>query len=110
MSDKQALSVQALLRSFRVTGADQAAIRQVMACTDELTGYALQADWSSVLDVMERRRRLLQQLIDGSDGQLNPEVAALSAAVEESERALMRVIAHAVAGSRWNGAVFKMYH
>lgn len=110
MPDKQTLSVHSLLRSFRSNAVDQAAIRQVMDCTDELVECALQADWSGVLDVMELRRRLLQQIIDNDAGEFNPEVSALTTAVEESERALMRVIAHAIASSRWSGAVFKMYH
>ena len=110
MSGKQMLSARSLLQSFRGNAADQATIRQVMDCTTELVDYALKADWSSVLDVMDQRRRLLQQVIDSDAGHFNPELAALTSAVEESERALMRVIAHAIASSRWNGAAFMMYH
>ncbi len=110
MPGKQSTTVQSLLRSFRSSAADQATIRQVMDCTDELVRYALQADWGNVLDGMEQRRRLLQQVIDSDAGQFNPEVLALNAAVEESERALMRVIAHAIASSRCDGAAFMMYH
>lgn len=110
MADKQTLSVHALLQSFRGSSVDHAAMQRVMDCTDELVSCALQADWSGVLDVMELRRRLLQQIIDADAGHFNLEVAALTAAVEESERALMRVIAHAIASSRWSGAAFMMCH
>lgn len=96
----------------RMTGSllQAALIRQVMDCTNELVNQALQANWTSVLDGMDTRRQLLQQVMDLDGGYRNPQVAALSAAVEESERALMRVIAHAIAGSRRHGAAFAMYH
>lgn len=110
MSCKQTLSMQSLMQSFRGNAADPAAIQQVMDYTDALVDHALKADWSSVLDVMELRRRLLQQIIDNGAGRFNPEVSALTTAVEESERAMMRVIAHAIASSRWSGAAFMMYH
>lgn len=85
-------------------------IRCVISCTNELVNQALQADWAGVLDGMETRRRLLQCVVDHDNGQFNPEVSALSTAVEESERALMRVIAHAIASSRMHGAAFALYH
>jgi hypothetical protein len=107
---KQVLSINSLLQSLRGSAVDRAAIRQVMDCTDALVDYALKADWSSVLDVIERRRRLLQRVIDSDAGNFDSEVSALSAAVTESERAMIRVIAHAIASTRWNGAAFKMYH
>lgn len=110
MHSKQALSVRSLLQSFGGNEPDEAAIERVIACTNELVNLALQANWSGVLDGMDERRRLLQDVIDSGQGHFNPKVAALTAAVEESERALMRVVAHAIASSRWNGAVFMLHH
>lgn len=85
-------------------------IRRVIACTDTLVNQALQANWTEVLDGMQERRRLLQVVIDNDDGRLQAEVLALQSAVEESERAMMRVIAHAIASTRTRGASFAMYH
>ncbi len=110
MPGRHNLSVHSLLQSLRVGIADHDGIQQVMDCTDELVVHALKADWSTVLDVMERRRCLLQQVIDSDAGCGSCEVLALSAAVEESERAMMRVIAHAIASSRCKGAAVMMYH
>lgn len=87
-----------------------ALMARVMACTHELVNQALRADWSRVLDGMGARRRLLQCVIDHDFGYCSPQVAALSTAVEESERALMRVIAHAIASSRRRNAMHAMYH
>jgi hypothetical protein len=84
-------------------------IEQVMTCTDELVELALQANWGGVLDGIEARRRLLQTIVD-REAVMNPQLSALSAAVSESERALMRVVAHAIASSRLQGAQFAMYH
>jgi hypothetical protein len=83
-------------------------MQRVISCTNELVELALKADWSGVLDGMDGRRQLLQQIMDGD--RLDPDVLALSEAVEESERALMRVVAHAIASSRLHGAQFAMYH
>ncbi len=85
-------------------------IQRIIAATNELVEQALRADWSGVLDGMSARRGLLQRLLDLDCGRCRPEVTALSAAVAESERALMRVIAHAIASSRRQGAEFAMYH
>jgi hypothetical protein len=85
-------------------------LQRVIACTNELVDHALRANWNEVLDGMEARRNLLQSVMADEAGRHNNEVFALSAAVAESERALMRVVAHAIAGSRWNGAAFTLYH
>jgi hypothetical protein len=83
-------------------------MQRVVSCTNDLVELALKADWSGVLDGMDSRRQLLQQIMNSD--RLNPDVLALSEAVEESERALMRVVAHAIASSRLHGAQFAMYH
>lgn len=75
--------------------------RQVLAITDEAVCCALEGAWEELLDVVERRRALLHSLqefavFSGPDSAL----AALSAAVSESERAVTRVVAHAIISAR----------
>ncbi len=96
--------------AFAASLMQESLMRRVLACTDALVNQALQANWNGVLDGMQERRRLLQIVIDNDDGRLHLEVSALSTSVEESERAMMRVIAHAIAGSRMRGADFAMYN
>ena len=95
---------------FEAAAEQMALIRRVLAYTETLVDQALRADWNAVLDGMQERRRLLQIVVDNEGPRLHSEVAALVASVEESERALMRVVAHAIAGSRRNNACFAMYH
>jgi hypothetical protein len=91
--------------------ADLAAnIKRVMGYTSELVESALQADWLAVLEGLDTRRKLLQSIVDGQQNVPNPQLAALSEAVSESERALMRVVAHAIASSRNSGGLYAMYH
>jgi hypothetical protein len=85
-------------------------IKRVMACTNELVELALQANWLAVLEGIDTRRRLLQTIVDGQPEVLNPQLSALCEAVSESERALMRVVAHAIATSRTSGGLFAIYH
>lgn len=84
-------------------------MKRVIACTDVLVELALEANWPAVLDGIDSRRRLLQAIVERDPDALNPQVSALSAAVCESERALMRVVAHAIATSSLRGAPFSMY-
>lgn len=88
----------------------EADMKRVMAYTNELVELALKADWLAVLEGIDARRTLLQAIIDRDPEGLNQQIIALSDAVAESERALMRVVAHAIAGSRMNGGKFAIYH
>src|SRR5689334_5146451 len=81
-------------------------MKRVMAYTSELVEQALQANWLAVLEGIDSRRRLLQTIVEREPETVNPQVSALSEAVSESERALMRVVAHAVASSRVGGSSF----
>ncbi|MGC3979885.1 MAG: hypothetical protein QM808_01350 [Steroidobacteraceae bacterium] len=85
-------------------------IRKVMACTAELVEQALQCNWEGVLDGMEKRRSLLECLVETDNVQQNRKIRATQEAVAESERALMRVVAHAIASSRWHGAGYALRH
>ena len=85
-------------------------IKRVMAYTNELVESALRADWLAVLEGLGTRRKLLQSIVDDQHDALNPQLSALSDAVSESERALMRVVAHAIASSRTSGGLFALYH
>ena len=85
------------------------AIEQILDCTNKLVELALNANWAAVLDGMDGRRRMLQILVDASQP-ASEQIVALQAAVAESERALMRVIAHAIASAQLHGAEFAMYH
>jgi|GEM_PF-3595017 len=87
-----------------------AGIKRVMACTNALVESALQADWLAVLEGIDTRRKLLQSIVDGQQSTLSPQLEALSESVCESERALMRVVAHAIASSRSSGGLFTLYH
>ncbi len=84
-------------------------LQGVLSATDGLVEDALQGRWTQVLDGVEQRRRVMQDLMDaGSVSDSN--VAALEAAVTESEQAIMRVVAHAIASSRWSGALYALHN
>jgi len=86
---------------------DHQLLQGVLSATDELVEDALQGRWTKVLDGVEQRRRVMQDLVDaGTVSQNN--AAALEAAVTESEQAIMRVVAHAIASSRWSGAIYAL--
>jgi hypothetical protein len=85
-------------------------IKRIMACTSQLVECALQANWLAVLEGIDARRKLLQSVVDAQDEVPNPQLHALCESVSESERALMRVVAHAIASSRTSGGLFSLYH
>lgn len=93
----------------------QSELRQeIIVSTQKLVELALAAQWADVLDGLAARRQLLQTMIDhyaekGAE-QESSELLALSAGVAESERALMRVVAHAIASANLHSAHFAMYH
>lgn len=74
---------------------------KVLASTDEVVQYALQGAWEEMFDVVERRRALLQTLHEFSMfSGVDSSLAALTAAVTESEKAVTRVVAHAIISAR----------
>jgi len=83
-------------------------LQGVLSATDELVADALQGRWTKVLDGVEQRRRVMQDLM-GSGKVSDNNAAALEAAVTESEQAIMRVVAHAIASSRWSGALYALH-
>ena len=109
MTNKNADRTRATVRRKmpRVQSAD---IKRVIACTDQLVELALQADWLAVLERIDERRRLLQDIVDLDPHLDNPRVAALNEAVCESEQALARVMAHAIASSRSPAGAFALHH
>lgn len=77
----------------------------VLASTDDVVRCALQGAWQELFDVVERRRALLQTLHEfamffGVDSTLT----ALTAAVTESEKAVTRVVAHAIISAHGRAA------
>jgi len=92
-----------------ITNNPQQLLQGVLSATDELVEDALQGRWTKVLDGVEQRRRVMQDLVDNGDVN-DSNVAALEAAVTESEQAIMRVVAHAIASSRWGGALYALHH
>ena len=70
---------------------------EVLSTTDDLVRYAMEGSWSQVMETIERRRLLLRDMHAdpalSKDGGL---LAALTAAVAESEQVLAHVVAHAV--------------
>ena len=85
-------------------------IKRIMACTNQLVECALQANWLAVLEGIDERRKLLQSVMDAQEEVPNPQLNVLCESVSESERALMRVVAHAIASSRTSGGLFAIYH
>lgn len=88
----------------------QQLVQRVLSCTSILVHDAMHGNWGKVLDGVEQRRHYLQRLLDSNELTRNESVLALQAAVDESERAIVRVVAHAIASSRWPGAMFALRH
>jgi hypothetical protein len=98
-----------ITESVNAVTADHVLLQGVLSATDALVADALQGRWTKVLDGVEQRRRVMQDLMErGRVGDNN--VAALEAAVSESEQAIMRVVAHAIASSRWSGALYALHN
>jgi len=92
------------------TSTQQQLVQSVLSCTSILVHDAMHCNWGKVLDGVEQRRHYLQRLLDSNEMGHNTNVLALQAAVDESERAIVRVVAHAIASSRWHGAMFALRH
>lgn len=84
-------------------------MQSVLSYTSIVVHEAMLGNWGKVLDNVEQRRQVLQRLLAANDGRHRDSVSALQSAVEESERAVMRVVAHAIASSRWPGAMFALH-
>jgi hypothetical protein len=95
--------------SVKAFTAEHVLLQGVLSATDELVADALQGRWTKVLDGVEQRRRVMQDLMDSGKVSDN-NAAALEAAVTESEQAIMRVVAHAIASSRWSGALYALHN
>lgn len=104
------MTVRDYLKPYNVNAftENQVLLQGVLSATDELVEDALQGRWTKVLDGVEQRRRVMQDLVEGGKFSDN-NVAALEAAVTESEQAIMRVVAHAIASSRWSGALYALH-
>jgi hypothetical protein len=85
-------------------------MESVMSYTSVVVHEAMHGNWNKVLDSVEQRRHVMDRLVAANDGRHAECVSALLSAVEESERAVTRVVAHAIASSRWHGALFAMQH
>ena len=96
-------------RGVNAVTATHKLMQGVLSATDEMVEDALQGRWSKVLDGVEQRRRVMQDLVEAGKVS-DSNVAALEAAVTESEQAIMRVVAHAIASSRWSGALHALHH
>ncbi len=81
----------------------------VLNCTSKLVEDAMHGNWLRVLEGMDERRRLMEML-NTDDGEHDGRIAAVHAAVAESEQAFARVVAHAVISSSWHGAEHAMFH
>jgi hypothetical protein len=92
------------------TPTPQQLMQSVLSCTSILVHDAMHGNWGKVLDGVDQRRHYLQRLLDSNEMAHNASVLALQAAVDESERAIVRVVAHAIASSRWHGAIFALRH
>lgn len=85
-------------------------MESVVSYTAVVVNDALEGNWNRLLDNVDQRRRVLDRLLVANDGRHAACIHALQSAVEESERAVARVIAHAIASSRRPGAMFAMLH
>lgn len=69
----------------------------VVASTDLIVSSALSSDWLLMLDQCDQRRELLSRLeLTSSREYSASSIAALQAAVSESEKAVARIVAHAM--------------
>lgn len=98
------------LSSMADAAHQQQLMQGVLSATAALVQDALQGNWTKVLDGVEQRRRVMQNLMEFDIASQDSSVTALEAAVTESEQAFMRVVAHAIASSRWNGAMYGLHH
>lgn len=85
-------------------------MQSVLSYTSVVVHEALYCNWHKVFDNLEQRRHVMQRLLAANDGRRSGKIRALQSAVEESERAVARVVAHAIASSRWHGAEFALRH
>jgi hypothetical protein len=88
-----------------VMGQCRSAAHQVLDSTDSLVQKALSGDWLLVLDISERRRRMLDDMEDAfmAEHDCASVLSALNAAVYESERVVTQVIARAVIDMQFKG-------
>lgn len=69
----------------------------VLASTDSIVSSALSSDWLVMLDQCDRRRELLARIELANNREYSASsLAALQAAVSESEKAVARIVAHAM--------------
>lgn len=85
------------------------ACHAVLECTHRLVESALQSDWIQVLDGMEHRRKLLDEATLSMRAD-SPTLVAMHAAINESERAMAKVVAHAIVSARMQGTASSLCH
>ena len=87
----------------------QRLMQSVLSYTSAVVYQAMQGNWSKVLDTVDQRRHVLELLL--TDAAHHGDcIDALQSAVEESERAVARVVAHAIADARRPGATSAMFN
>ncbi|MGD9842500.1 MAG: hypothetical protein AB7F79_07490 [Steroidobacteraceae bacterium] len=100
------------MRSLTIESMSEAAARQLMMpylerileLTNKMAQLALQEEWYELLDCMDERAQLMQQLSLMATDRDDKVVAALSKSVCESERAMNKIMAHAIISAREPGA------
>jgi hypothetical protein len=79
-------------------------LERILESTNNMVRLALHEQWYELLDCMDERAQLMQQLSIMATDRDDRLVSALSKSVCESERAMNKIMAHAIACARWPGA------
>lgn len=101
--------IQSQLVAIDVLRQDQL-MQSVLSYTSAVVHEAMQGNWNKVLDTVDQRRQVMDRLVAINCSHYAECINALRSAVEESERAVARVVAHAIASSRRPGAMFALRH
>ncbi len=85
-------------------------IDHIMQLTARMVDDALNGRWHELMDRMDERAQVMKQvaiMAGDSDTRL---VMTLSKSISESEQAMNRIMAHAIASARWQGAEHVLRH
>lgn len=81
-------------------------VEHIMQLTARMVDDALHSRWHQLLDRMDERAQVMKQVAIMAGARDAQRVLALSRAITESEQAMNRIMAHAIASARWQGAEY----
>ncbi len=79
-------------------------LEHILELTSEMAQLALHERWYELMDRMDERAQVMWQLLIMAGDEDFGTVAALRQSVAESDQSMNRIMAHAVASARWQGA------